>query len=73
MVDEPEIRAGGTLLAPDIHSLSGENTYGGITSFLRRPITITLSRIDAVVIGAPLNMQLPTALAPKCRTLSVLV
>ncbi len=55
MADKPEIRADGALTAKDIHTLPGENTYGGITSFLRRPYHKDLSRMDAAIIGVPFD------------------
>ena len=37
MTEIPEIITDGAVIESDIHSLPGETTYAGVTSFLRRP------------------------------------
>ena len=64
MTDIPEIITDGALIQSDIHSLPGESTYAGVTSFLRRPYRKDLTNIDAAVIGIPFDTA--TTNRPGC-------
>ena len=61
MTTKPEMWNDFAVQADDLNAMPHENTYAGVTSFLRRPYRKDLTQAEVAVVGVPFDTATTTS------------